>query len=149
MTQDPDPREALASIQAARAEIGRDLDYPVWWDIAYGGILAAMVASQALPMPWQGVVFVFCMVGIVFSVQWWKKTFGWWVNGYSPRRAGRVAWALVAFLFVMMGLALWTRLYDGPAWAPWVAGALTWVVSAVSGRLWMRAYRKDLAELPR
>lgn len=149
MTQDPNPHEALASIQAARAGIGRDLDYPVWWDVAYGAVLAALVAGQALPPPWNSTVFIFCMLGVVLMVQWWKKRFGWWVNAYSPRRAGKVAWALVAFMMVMMGLTLWTRLYDGPAWLPWAAGAATWVVAAVSGRLWMRAYHRDLAELPR
>lgn len=148
MTQDPDPHEALASIQAARAEIGRGLDYPIWWDFAYGGILAVIVASTGLPAPWNTTVFIFCMLGVVLMVQWWKKKFGWWVNGYSPRRAGKVAWVLVAFMMVMMGLGLWTRLFDGPAWAPWVAGALTWIVAGFSGRLWMNAYKKDLAELP-
>lgn len=149
MTQDPDPHEALASIHAARAEIGRDLDYPIGWDFAYGAVLAALVAGQALPAPWNTTVFIFCMLGFVLMVQWWKKRFGWWVNGYSPRRAGRVAIGLAAFMLVMMGLALWTRLYDGPAWAPWVAGALTWSVAGFGGRWWMNAYKKDLAELPR
>ena len=88
------------------------------------------------------------MFAVVLMVQWWKKKYGWWVNGYSPRHAGKVAWVLVAFMMVMMGLGLWTRLYDGPAWMPWAAGALTWVVAGVSGRLWMRAYQRDLAELP-
>ncbi len=148
MTQDPNPHEALASIQAARAEIGRDLDYPIWWDFAYGGVLAAIVASQGLPAPWSTTVFIFCMLGVVLMVQWWKKRFGWWVNGYSPRRAGKVAWVLVVFMMAMLALALWTRLFDGPAWAPWVAAAATWIVAGFSGRLWMRAYRKDLAELP-
>ena len=96
MTQDPDPHEALASIQAARAEIGRDLDYPVWWDFAYGGVLAVIVASLGLPAPWNTTVFIFCMLGVVLMVQWWKKKFGWWVNGYSPRRAGKVAWVTPA-----------------------------------------------------
>lgn len=149
MTEDPNPHEALASIHAARAEIGRDLDYPIWWDFAYGGVLAAIVAAQALPAPWNTTVFIFCMLGVVLMVQWWKKRFGWWVNGYSPRRAGRIAIGLVVFMMAMMGLALWTRLYDGPAWAPWAAGALTWIVAGFSGRWWMSAYKKDLAELPR
>lgn len=149
MTQDPNPHEALASIKAARAEIGRGLDYPVAWDIGYGAILAALVAGQALPAPWHSLVLVFCMVGIVFSIQWWKKRYGWWVNGYSPRRAGRVAIGLAAFMMVMMGLAFWTRVYDGPGWLPWAAGAATWLVAAVSGRVWMRTCHKDLAELPR
>ena len=148
MTQDPDPHEALASIQAARAEIGRDLDYPVWWDFAYGGILAVIVASLGLPAPWNTTVFIFCMLGVVLMVQWWKKKFGWWVNGYSPRKAGKVAWVLVAFMMVMMGLGLWTRLWNGPVWMPWAAGAATWIVAGFSGRLWMNAYKKDLAELP-
>jgi len=148
MTQDPDPHEALASIKAARSAIGRDLDYPIGWDFAYGAVLAAIVASQGLPSPWNTTVFIFCMLGVVLMVQWWKKRFGWWVNGYSPRRAGRVAWFLVAFMLVMMGLALWTRLYDGPVWMPWAAGVATWLVAGLSGRWWMQAYRKDLTELP-
>lgn len=149
MTQEPDPREALASIRAARAEIGRDLDYPLWWDVAFGAVLGAIVASQGLPLPWGSLVFVPCMLAVVFMVRWWRTTYGWWVNGYSPRRAGKVAWALAAFMIAMMGLALWTRLHDGPVWGPWVAGGLTWIAAAFAGRLWMRAYRKDLAELPR
>lgn len=149
MTQDPNPQEALASIHAARAGIGSGLDYPIWWDFAYGGILAALVASLALPSPWNTRVFILCMLGLVLMAQWWKKKFGWWVIGSSPRRAGKVVWVLVAFMMVMAGLALWTRLHDGPAWAPWIAGALTWIVAGVSGRLWKRAYQKDLAELPR
>ena len=148
MTQDQDPHEALASIQAARAGISRDLAYPVWWDFAYGGVLAVVVASLGLPAPWNSTIFIFCMFAVVLMVQWWKKKYGWWVNGYSPRHAGKVAWVLVAFMMVMMGLGLWTRLYDGPAWMPWAAGALTWVVAGVIGRLWIRAYQRDLAELP-
>ncbi len=149
MTQEQDPHEALASIRAARAEIGRDLDYPIWWDFAYGGVLGVIVASQGLPAPWNSTVFIFCMLGVVLMVQWWKKKFGWWVSGYSPRRAGKVAWALVAFMMAMMGLALWTRLWDGPVWMPWAAGAATWIVAGFSGRMWMRAYLKDLQDLPR
>jgi hypothetical protein len=148
MTQDPSPHEALASIKAAREEIGRDLDYPFWWDITNGAVLGAMVASRALPAPWNNVVFIFCILGLVFMVQWWKKRFGWWVNGYSPRRAGKVAWVLVAFMMAMMVVVFWTN-RDGPWWAPLAAGLATWIVAAISGRLWMGAYRKDLAELPR
>lgn len=147
MTQDPNPHEALASIQAARAGIGRDLAYPIWWDFAYGAVLAAMVASRGLPSPWKNMVFIFCLLGVVLMVQWWKKKFGWWVNGYSPRRAGKVAWALVAFMMAMMVVSFWAN-GEGLWWVPFAAGLATWIVAGFSGRLWMRAYRKDLAELP-
>ena len=147
MTQDQDPHEALASIQAARAEIGRDLDYPIGWDFVYGGVLAAMVASRGLPSPWNNMVFIFTLLAVVLMVQWWKKRFGWWVNGYSPRRAGKVSWALVAFMFVMMITVFWAN-KEGVWWVPLAAGFATWIVAGFSGRLWIRAYRKDLAELP-
>ena len=78
-------------------------------------------------------------------VQWWRKRFGWWVSGYSPKKARWVAFGMVAIMLPLMGLSLWTRLGDGPAWLPLLAAGLAWLVAVIGGRLWMRVYRKELA----
>ena len=87
MTDELDPQEALASIQDARAGLTRDLDYPVTWDMTYGLVLALLVGGQGLPTVWASVTFVFAMLGVVLSMQWWRKRYGWWISGYSPRKA--------------------------------------------------------------
>ena len=49
MTHEPDPKDALARIQAARSSVVRTADYPVGYDIAYGGVCALLVAGQGCP----------------------------------------------------------------------------------------------------
>lgn len=146
MTQDPNPHEALASIQAARESVGRDLDYPVSWDMLYGLVMALLVGGQGLPTLWASLTFVVAMLGVVLSMQWWRKHYGWWVNGYSPRKARWVAFGMVAFILPLMGLSLWTRLGDGPWWLPLLAAGLAWIAAVVGGRLWLHVWRKELAE---
>ncbi len=55
MTNEPNPQQALAEIAAARAEVGRTLNYPVAWDFLYGGIVAVIseptaIAAQVKPL---------------------------------------------------------------------------------------------------
>jgi len=145
MTQDPNPHEALASIRDARASVDRNLDYPVAWDMLYGLVMALLVGGQGLPGLWASATFVFSMLGVVLMVQWWRKRFGWWVSGYSPKKARWVAFGMVAAMLPLMGLSLSTRLGDGVWWLPLLAAGLAWLVAVIGGRLWMRVYRKELA----
>lgn len=146
MTNEPDPREALASIAAARAEVGKTLEYPVTWDFYYGGVIALMVAGAGLPQPWSVLTLLVSLAGLGFMVHWWRARTGWWVNGYSPRRARWVAITLAVVLTGCLGLSLWTRFGDGPVWLPLAAGALAGLAGVIGGRWWMIVYRKELAE---
>lgn len=147
MSNDIDPAEALASIKAARAEVGKTMDYPIAWDFVFGLIIAAMVAGQGLPTQWSTLVLIFSILGLIWMMKWWRDRFGWWVNGYGPRKARWVSFGLAAVLFACMGLSLWTRHFDGPWWAPVAAGGIAFVTSIVFGRWWMAVYRRELAEL--
>lgn len=146
MTNEPNPHEALASIAAARAEVGRTLKYPVAWDVYYGVTVAVMVGGAGAPQPWSTVTLLLSLGALFFMMRWWRAKTGWWVNGYTPPRARRVAWGLVVIMVACMGLSFWTRLFDGPVWAPFVGGAIAGVAAMIGGRLWMRAYRRDLME---
>ena len=146
MTNEPNPHEALASIAEARAEVGKTLEYPVAWDFYYGGVVAVMVGGAGLPQPWSTVTLLLSLGALFFMVRWWRARTGWWVNGYAPPRARWVAWGLVAVMMACMGLSFWTRLFDGPMWAPFVGAGVAGVAAMIGGRLWMRAYRRDLME---
>lgn len=140
-----DPHEALASIHAARAGVLRDLNYPVGYDLAYGAVCGLLVAAQGMPQPWSAVGLVVVLVGLGLMVRWWRDTQGWWINGYSPRRARWVAIAVAVVLIGLIGVSLYGRFY-GPWWLFIPTGLVGAVTAAVGGRVWTRVWRRELAE---
>ncbi len=145
MTEDPNPHEALASIQAARTDFPGAAGYPVAYDLAYGAACGLLVAAQGMPRPWDFIALAVALGGFVLMILWWRKKFGWWVSGYSPKRARWIAFGLVAVLLGLMGLSLYGR-NVGPDWLYMVSGGLGFVSAIVGGRLWLHVWRKELAD---
>ena len=143
--QNPNPQEALAQIQAARSSVVQSADYPVGYDIAYGGVCALLVAGQGMPSPWSFIVLPIALGGLALMVAWWRKRVGWWVNGYSPKRARWVAIGLMVLFLALIGLSLYGK-YAGPWWLFLVSGGIGWIAAALAGRLWMRVWRKEMSE---
>lgn len=142
--QDPNPHEALAAIRDARSAVGRDMKYPVTWDIGYGAVCASIVGSQGLSQPWGILLLGVSLCALALMVRWWRDKMGWWVNGYGPKRARWVAFGLAAALIGLIGVSLWAKYNDGLWWIPAISAALAFAASIIAGRLWMRAYRRDL-----
>lgn len=145
MTQQPDPREALAAIEAARQSVPGEMRYPIGHDLMYGAACGVLVAGQALPMPWSLVCLAVALAGLAWMIQGWRRRYGWWVNGYSPRRARWVAIGLAVVLVGLMGLSLWGRA-AGIAWTPLATGAAGFIAAILGARLWMHVWRRELAE---
>lgn len=145
MTEDPKPHEALASIQAARSGFPGAGGYPVVYDVAYGAACGLLVAAQGMPRPWDFIALFVALGGFALMILWWRKKFGWWVSGYSPKRARWIAFALVAVLLGLMALSLHGR-SAGPDWLWMVSGGLGFVCAIVGGRLWLHVWRKELSD---
>ena len=140
-----DPNEALARIRDAREGVTGTLTYPVGWDLAYGAICGLMVASQGLPTPWAMLALVIALAGLAICVQWWRNRVGWWVSGYSPKRARWVAIGLAVVLIALMGLSIWGKAAS-ISWMPLATGAAGFVLAIVGGRLWMHVWKRELSE---
>lgn len=145
MTQDPDPREALASIQAAREGAIPAADYPIGYDLLYGAVCGLLLAGPGLPHPWSIIVLPIALAGLALMITAWRKKYGWWVSGYSPKRARWVAFAMGAVFVGLVLLSLYGR-GDGPDWLFLVSGGVGFVSAIVGSRLWLRVWRKELAE---
>ncbi len=145
MTQDPDPREALASIRAARADFPGSIDYPLHYDLLYGAACGLLVAAQGMPRPWDFVALALALAGLGLMVTSWRRKFGWWVSGYSPKKARWVAFVMAGLLLGLIGLSAYGR-YVGPDWLWMVSGGIGFVAAIVGSRLWMRVWRRVLAE---
>lgn len=140
-----DPKDALAAIKAARAGVPGEMRYPPTYDLVYGLICGLLVAGQGLPMPWSMIALVIALAGLALIVHWWKKHMGWWVSGYSPKRARWVAIGLATVLIALMGVSLWGK-YADIVWIPLATGAAGFVAAIIGGRLWMHVWKRELAE---
>lgn len=145
MTQDPNPHEALASIQAAREGVAPPTDHPFGYDLIYGALCALLLAGPGMPQPWSTITPFIALIGFGVIVVWWRKKFGWWVSGYSPKRARWVSFGLVAVFMGLISLSIYGK-SGGPDWLFFVSGGLGFVAAIVGGRLWMRVWRKELAD---
>lgn len=139
------PQEALASIREARSSVAPPTNYPIGYDLAYGAVCALLVAGQGMPQPWSFIVLPIALGGLAALVMWWRKTFGWWVSGYSPKRARWAAFGLLAVFLGLIGLSLYGR-FAGPWWLFMVSGALGFVAAIVGSRIWLAVWRRELAE---
>ncbi|MFN3930772.1 MAG: hypothetical protein ACK4JY_03385 [Brevundimonas sp.] len=147
MTQDPNPHEALAAIQEARTGVASVADYPIGYDILYGAVCALLVAGPGLPGRWPVAVIPVAMAGLVWMMTAWRKKFGWWVNGYSPKKARWVAYGLGAVFLALAFLSVRGQ-GAGPDWLFLVSGALGFVAAIAGSRLWHVVWRRELAEGP-
>src|SRR5690606_35631044 len=130
--------------RSARADVPGSANYPFGYDLFYGGACALLVAAQGLPRPWDFLALGVSLAGFVLMIRWWRKNLGWWVSGYSPKRARWVAIGLAVGLLGLMGLSAWGR-YEGPGWLWMVSAGLAFAAALVGSRLWMRTWRKELA----
>ncbi len=145
MTQDPNPKEALAAIRSARQGVPGDMKYPLSYDLLYGAACGLLVAGQALPTLWSLVCLAISLAGFGWMIQAWRKRQGWWINGYSPPRARWVAIGLGVALVGLMGLSIWGKT-AGVAWTPLATGAAGFIVGILGGRLWMHVWKRELAD---
>lgn len=145
MNNQPDPQEALAAIQAARQGVPGEMKYPFGYDLIYGLICGLLVAGQGLPTPWALLCLVVALAGLALIVRWWRRKFGWWVSGYSPKRARWAAIGLAVVLIGLMGLSIWGKA-AGIVWTPLATGAAGFVAAIVGGRIWMSVWKRELAE---
>ena len=145
MTNQPAPREALDAIASARQAVPGEMKNSLGYDLAYGLCCGLLVAGQGLPTPWSALVLVVSLAGLVSLIHGWKQKYGWWVSGYSPKRARWAAIGLAVVLIGLMGVSIWGKT-AGIAWAPLATGAAGFVAAIVGGRIWMAIWKRELAE---
>ena len=149
MTDPAEAREALAAIRQARESVpGEIINYPLWYDLLYGVICATLIGAQGLPQPWSILALVSSLGGLFWMIHWFRRRYGWWVSGYSPKRARWVAFAMVAVFLALIAVTFAGREFE-VWWVSLATAPAAFVVAIVGSRLWMRVWRRELAEAAR
>ena len=145
MTDTESARNALEETRRLRAEVADKAACPPIMHAAFGLLMGALVASQALPVPSAMAVLAICMAGVAWMVQWQRKRMGFFVNGYRRGRTRRVALGLLAFCEAVLVVSLWLKYGRHIGWAPLAGGALVFPVAILGSYVWQAAYRADLS----
>ncbi len=145
MNEPTDAREALSTISGARQAFQGGMKYPVIYDAYYGAVCGLLVAGQGLPAPWSFIALTVSLAGLASIIHWWRRKAGWWVSGYSPKKARWVAFGMLAVFLVLIGVSVWGK-SAGIAWMPLVTGLAGFTTAVVGSRIWNRVWHKDLRE---
>lgn len=146
MTQDPTPAEALKAIRESRAAVARRAgEGSLTWDLAYSGLVAAIIAVHVFPSPVGVLGSSFGAVGLALLARKKAERTGVYVSDVGPGRARWVAWGLSLFLVGIIVAVIWGS-HAGLWWLPLPLAAAAFVASFAGLRLWRRVYRRETGQ---
>jgi len=144
MTEELDPRAALALAERTRDRMLERAATPPWYAPLYGLCCGLIVAGGGSPQPW-GMLLVATGILSVALLYWrWTTRSGLSVNGYraGATRVIAVGLAVALVSLLMAGLVLRERL--GLVWAPFLCGAAGALIAAFASAAWDKAWRAQI-----
>ena len=136
-------RAALDAKQAAEQGLARAANCPPWRHALFALLMAALVATTALPIALRmGAMFLF-LIGIVVIVQSDRRRTGVFVNGYRRGKTRIVSFAMLAAIVPLYALSARAGL-AGDTTTPLLLAAVTFIVSLVGSIIWQRVFVREL-----
>ena len=144
---DTTPAEALEAIARSREAVHDRVAAGGWrYDLLYSAIVAGMVGSQVLDVPFNvvGIALGVSALAVMFQAE--TRRIGVLVTGVSPRQARWVAIGLgMAMAAVMVAVvALKYRIATPTGVLAAGAMAIGFVLALVGSRVWRRVYRAEM-----
>jgi hypothetical protein len=151
----PTPKEASAALidaEGSRARLAHGIVVPSWFFTSLGAAIAVQIATTALGVAddavWARLALVagLVVVTVVASVQLvrFRRVNGVWVSRFASRVVLGSGGAASTTYAATAALAIWGAL-DGRWWLTALGSLAGGVTYALSGRLWLRAYRREPA----
>ena len=144
MTEELDPREALALAERTRNRMLERAATPPYYAPLYGLCCGLIVTGGGLPQPW-GLLLVAVGVLAVGLLYWrWTQSSGLSVNGYRAGTTRMIAVGLAVALVVLLLAGLALREMLGLVWAPFLCGAAAALIAALASAAWDKAWRAQI-----
>jgi 4-hydroxybenzoate polyprenyltransferase len=144
MTEELDPRDALALAERTRDRMLERAATPPWYAPLYGLCCGLIVAGGGLPQPW-GLLLISVGILSVALLYWrWTQSSGLSVNGYRAGATRVIAIGLAVALIALMIAGLVGRETLGLIWSPFACGAAGALIAAFASAAWDRAWRAQI-----
>ena len=151
----PTPEEASAALidaEGARARLAHGIAVPSWFFTSLGAAIGVQIATTAFGVAgdaaWAPLALVAGLAALaaVAGVQLvrFRRVNGLWLGGFASRVVFGTGSAASAMYAVSAALAIWGAL-DGRWWLTAVGSLAGGVTYALSGRLWLRSFRREPA----
>lgn len=140
MESNSDAQSALDHISSARQEMVAPARGETTYGIVYALVAGIFVASQGIDGVWGIFLLIVTVAALIGLIVWWQRSHGWWVSGYSPRRA---RWVALGMIPVLLALAAWSYLADS-MWISALAGLIAAGVALAGNAVWMRVWRAEV-----
>jgi hypothetical protein len=144
MTEELDPRSALALAERTRERMAARAATPAWYAPLYGLGCGLIIAGGGLPQPWGILLVTVGIVSVALLYMRWTQSSGLSVNGYraGATRVIAVGLAIAMVALMLAGLAL--RAQMGLVWAPVLCGAVGALVAAFASAAWDKAWQAQI-----
>ncbi|MHA6718917.1 hypothetical protein ACX40Y_05645 [Sphingomonas sp. RS6] len=143
MPTDTEARDALAAMNATRAQLARAAHCPPARHAAFALLMAAVVLSP-VAMPYQLVALAPVLVGIVLVVRWDRRRLGMFVNGYRRGRTRRVIAAILPGFLLLYGASVYAVAAHGLLWPSVALAVLAFALGYFGSLMWQRVFVREL-----
>jgi hypothetical protein len=143
MTLQEEARVALAAKGKAERDLAKAAHCPPWRHALFGVVMAGVVMTPAVPLPWRFVALALILVGIGLIVASDRRRMGMFVNGYRRGKTLIVSLALLAMILTLYWFSARAGLAGDHA-TPLFLGAPAFVASVAGSVIWQRVFVAEL-----
>jgi hypothetical protein len=144
MTEELDPRAALALAERTREQMAARAATPAWYAPLYGLGCGLIVAGGGLPQPWGMLLVTIGIVFVALLYMRWTHSSGLSVNGYRAGATRVIAIGLATAMVALMLAGLVLRAEMGMVWAPVLCGAVGALIAAFASAAWDKAWQAQI-----
>lgn len=145
MSSIADAQDALAQIQASRAQLAKRAYCPPARHLAFAALEAGFVASPAAA-PYQLLALVPLVLGLVLILRWDRRRLGMFVNGYRRGRTRRVIAAFLPILLALYGTSVYFVFARQEIWPSLLLGLVMFGLATWMSVIWQRVFVRELEE---
>ena len=136
-------RAALDAKQAAEWQVARAAECPPWRHAVFALLMAALVATTALPLSLRLGAMLLILIGVALIVQSDRRRTGMFVNGYRRGKTRIVAFAMLAMILPLYAYSARAGLAGATTTALLLA-VPAFVISLVGSVAWQRVFVQEL-----
>lgn len=135
---------ALNGIRLAQRRLAGRARWSMVRHLGFAGLMAAMVASLALPVFPRLLLTVALLIGAALIVRRDKTRDGMFVNGWRFGRTFWVSLGTVAVVLTLTAAGQWVDRVLSVGWATLAAAAIVLPIGLGASLLWEYVYREEL-----
>ena len=137
-------RIALMAKGAAEQDLARLAVCPPWRHAAFATMMAALVATPAIPLAARFAVLATIFVSIVLILQSDRRRLGVFVNGYRRGKTRLVTFPMLAVILSLYAASCWFGLDQGRPDVSLLLAAVSFAIGYVGSVIWQRVLVREL-----